>query len=105
MTTVINKWIRKTKTSRLSSLSPSPSKIRQTLQPAEDAEITSELTDDPVTIHESVTVQESPSPVVTVSPIPVSFAPVLETVVVTLPVSLTPLLPGIVAQKCSLVVQ
>ena len=99
MTTVINKRIRKTKTSRLSSLSPSPSKIRQTLQPAEDAEITSELTDDPVSIHESVTVQESPSPVVTVSPIPVSFAPVLETVVVTLPVSLTPLLPGIVAQS------
>ena len=74
MTIVINKRIRRTKTSRLSSLSPSPSKIRQTLQPAEDAEITSELTDDPVSIHESVTVQESPSPVVTVSPTHVSFS-------------------------------
>ena len=83
---------RKTKTSRLSSLSPSPSKIRQSLPPTEDEDITTKLIDDHVTIHESVT------PVVTIL-IPVSSVPVMKTVVVTLLVSLTPLLPGIIDQS------
>ena len=44
MTTVNQKRIRKTKTSRLSPLSPSPSKIR--LSTTDETELASELTDE-----------------------------------------------------------
>ena len=91
MTTVNQKRIRKTKTSRLSPLSPSPSKIR--LSTTDETELASELTDE-IQIQQG----DSLTPVISI-PSPVSPIPVMETVVVTLPVSLTPLLPGIVAQS------
>ena len=76
MTTVNQKRIRKTKTSRLSSLSPLPSKIR--LSTADETELASELTDEvPIQQGESLT------PVIYI-PSPISPVPVMEAVVVTL---------------------
>ena len=63
MTTVNQKRIRKTKTSRLSSLGPLPSKIR--LSTADETELASELTDEvPIQQGESLTpVIYIPSPI------------------------------------------